>query len=135
MHTSPQFEQDLIEKFRHLTERKSVNQRLAAARDMIETQYDTELNVDELAEQAFLSRATFINRFRKLYRHTPYQYLIKCRLEAATYLLRNSSLSISYITAATGFRSRSTFGRLFAERYRLSPSRFRCGERVAVKSV
>jgi len=55
----------------------------------------------------------------------PLQYLQTRRLLLAKQLLTDSTLPVTQVAAASGFRSLRRFNAAFAERYRLAPSRLR----------
>ena len=65
---------------------------------------------------------------------TPLQYLQTRRLLLAKQLLTQTTLPITQVALASGFRSLRRFNAVFVERYRLNPSRLR-GERDAEKST
>ncbi len=56
---------------------------------------------------------------------SPKDYLTKFRLDKARYYLIEKSLPIGEISVRIGFRSFSSFSRLFTAQYQQSPSQYR----------
>ncbi|SDT99613.1 transcriptional regulator, AraC family [Pseudomonas pohangensis] len=65
------------------------------------------ISVAELANVACLSPSHFHEQFRKSVGLTPYQYMLKARLEHASKLLRGSHLPLARIADDCGFSSQS----------------------------
>ena len=65
-------------------------QRIVAAKIYMDENYHAPLDLDIISRQAFLSRFHFHRMFRKVYQHTPHQYLTRIRLEKAKDLLSNN---------------------------------------------
>lgn len=69
------------------------------------------------------------HHFRHLFKDktgcSPVNYLIECRIEKAKELLKQSSLSMSQISAECGFSNESQFSALFKRSLGLTPSMFR----------
>lgn len=70
--------------------------------------------------------------FQEEYNVTPLQYLTTCRLQLAKALLVDSSLPISEVALASGFKSVRRFNDAFRSHYRLTPTRLRKEGRSAV---
>lgn len=92
-------------------------------------------NLKEIAQMCGVTREYFAREFRRRYRQTPGQLLKRLRLEHAELLLRTTSMAVVDVSAAAGFSSMNTFGRMFKRHHRQSPSDFRSdawrrGERV-----
>jgi AraC-like DNA-binding protein len=87
-------------------------EQLSAVRTYIDDHYDQPLSTAELARRAHLSRYHFIRLFRRFFRETPHQYLIRQRLDQAKYLLANSTLPVTDICFAVGFESVGSFSTL-----------------------
>ncbi|MEC8773505.1 MAG: AraC family transcriptional regulator [Pseudomonadota bacterium] len=77
--------------------------------------------VTEPAQIAGLSRTTFSTRFDELLTHTPLAYMTAWRMQLARRLLIDSRLAIIEIAERSGYRSETTFGRVF-KRYFDRPS-------------
>jgi AraC-like DNA-binding protein len=81
--------------------------------------------VEELARTCSLSRSAFAARFVARVGKPPATYLAHVRLDAATALLRDTSLSVASIAQRVGYESEAAFGRAFKNRYGTPPARWR----------
>ncbi|MFD8380874.1 helix-turn-helix domain-containing protein [Streptomyces sp. NPDC059679] len=61
------------------------------------------LTVDDLAEQAHMSRRTFIRRFREETGTTPMAWLTDARIDRARELLEASAVPVEQVGRLTGF--------------------------------
>jgi transcriptional regulator GlxA family with amidase domain len=81
--------------------------------------------VEELAQACNLSRSAFAARFNARVGKPPATYLAHVRLDAATNLLRDTSLSVTLIAERVGYTSEAAFSRAFKNRYGTPPARWR----------
>lgn len=81
--------------------------------------------VDELARASTLSRSAFAARFAACVGKPPGTYLAHVRLDAATKLLRDTSLAAALIARSVGYASEAAFSRAFKNRYGTPPARWR----------
>jgi AraC-like DNA-binding protein len=81
--------------------------------------------VGELARACSLSRSAFAARFVARVGKPPATYLAHVRLDAATDLLRDTSLPVTLITKNVGYTSEAAFSRAFKNRYGTPPARWR----------
>jgi len=81
--------------------------------------------VEELARACSLSRSAFAARFVARVGKPPATYLAHVRLDAATDLLRDSSLPVTLIAENVGYTSEAAFSRAFKHRYGTPPARWR----------
>ena len=86
--------------------------------------------VEELARACSLSRSAFAARFAGRVGKPPATYLAHVRLDAATGLLRDTSLPVTLIAAKVGYTSEAAFSRAFKHRYGTPPTRWRRGIRA-----
>ena len=105
--------------------RPDIARRLQRAKNYVETHFDRQIGLNDMAGQAFMSSAHFLRQFKREFGSTPYQYLTQCRLQAAKKLLRETDTAITEIVFASGFGNRSAFSRLFKERCGVSPLEYR----------
>lgn len=82
-------------------------------------------NLKEIAQLCGVTREYFAREFRRRYARTPGQLLKRLRLEHAELLLKTTSMPVVDVSAASGFASMNTFGRIFKRHHRQSPSDFR----------
>ncbi len=90
------------------------------------------LTVDDLAEQAKMSRRQLTRTFKKNYQLSPAQYIMRMRVDEARKLLESSALRISSIAQQVGFGGESTMRRAFMQLLGVSPSDYR--ERFSLTS-
>jgi len=81
--------------------------------------------VKELARACSLSRSAFAARFVARVGKPPAAYLAHARLDAATDLLRGTSLPVTRIAEKVGYTSEAAFSRAFKHRYGSPPARWR----------
>jgi transcriptional regulator GlxA family with amidase domain len=81
--------------------------------------------VEDLARACSLSRSAFAARFVARVGKPPATYLAHVRLDAATDLLRDTSLPVTLIGENVGYTSEAAFSRAFKHRYGTPPARWR----------
>lgn len=96
-----------------------------AARRYVDRRYDQPITIEEMSAQAALSSFHFIRQFRRVFRQTPHQYLMRLRIDKAKYLLRTTDLPITEICTMVGFESLGSFSALFRKQAGLAPSTYR----------
>jgi transcriptional regulator GlxA family with amidase domain len=108
-----------------VTDRELTNRLMLRARDAMDRDYRSELDVAALAEIACVSKAHFIRTFKATFGETPHRYLQRRRVERAMYLLRTTNDDITDICMNVGFSSLGTFSRTFTEIVGEPPTRYR----------
>jgi AraC-like DNA-binding protein len=98
---------------------------LLRAKDLADARYAGEIEVDDMARAAGLSRAHFSREFKRAFGESPHAYLLTRRLERAAALLRTTDRSVSDICFSVGLRSLGSFTTSFARTYGLSPAAYR----------
>ncbi len=83
------------------------------------------INMDDLARHACMSRACFYAKFKEVTGQTPARFLAQMRLKKAQELLRNSPFNVSEVAAQCGFENLSHFSVAFKKTVGLSPQAFR----------
>jgi AraC-like DNA-binding protein len=81
--------------------------------------------VQELARACNLSRSAFAARFVARVGKPPATYLVHVRLDAATGLLRDTSVPVTLIAKNVGYASEAAFSRAFKNRYGTPPAHWR----------
>jgi len=97
--------------------------RIVQAKLFIDNNYSENIDLDNIADEAFFSKYHFIRQFKKIYGKPPHQYLITVRIEKAMQLLR-TDIPVSEACYAVGFESLSTFSGLFKRIVGLTPSNY-----------
>ncbi|GLY72285.1 helix-turn-helix transcriptional regulator [Actinoallomurus iriomotensis] len=108
--------------------------RLRRARDLIDREYASPLDVTTLARHALMSPAHFSRQFRAAYGETPYSYLMTRRIERAMALLR-TGMSVTDACMAVGCTSLGSFSSRFTEIVGETPSAYRLREHHAVAAM
>ena len=91
----------------------------------IHANFNKKITIEDLCEIAYLSRSTYIRKFKSICKIPPALYIIKQRLEAAKRMLTNTSYSISEIAYKTGFIDASHLTRTFENEYKITPTTYR----------
>lgn len=82
------------------------------------------LNVDFLADEMNMSRATFYRKMETLFGESPSQYIKKFRLKKAVAFLKLEKYTISEIAFKTGFKTANYFSKCFHKEFGKSPTEF-----------
>lgn len=106
---------------------------LRRARDHIDRSFAEELDLDELAAIAMLSKFHFLRSFARVYGITPLAYLGERRVERAQDLLRTTNLTVTEVCHAVGYSSLGSFSSRFREIVGETPSAFQA--RYAVRGA
>jgi AraC-like DNA-binding protein len=91
------------------------NRHMLRARDTIDRDFASALDIPTLAGIAHVSEAHFIRVFKTTFGETPHRYLQRRRVERAMFLLRETDHSVTEICFEVGFGSLGTFSRTFAD--------------------
>ncbi|WP_299381342.1 AraC family transcriptional regulator [uncultured Kiloniella sp.] len=81
--------------------------------------------VESLADNVGMSRASFANKFKKIYGTTPIGLLRSIRLHRAAELLSATDLPIKIISSKVGYHSRSYFTKAFEIEFGKAPDHYR----------
>lgn len=103
----------------------SADRPLARVLSYIREHYAEPLGVDELAAIAMQSRFHFIRSFKTHTGTSPYQYVLRIRVEAAKGLLLHTRMTVTDVALQAGFASVSQFHRAFAKTAGMTPEQFR----------
>jgi AraC-like DNA-binding protein len=107
---------------------------LRRARDLMDRDYATPLEVPAMARAALMSPAHFSRKFRAAYGETPYSYLMTRRIERAKALLRQG-MTVTDACMAVGCTSLGSFSSRFTEIVGESPSRYRARDHRGLEAV
>jgi transcriptional regulator GlxA family with amidase domain len=109
---------------RPLAERGGVGH-LAPTLEWALTHLDQSLTVDDLAEQARMSRRNFTRRFEEATGTSPARWVLARRLDESRRLLEATDWPVSRIAQACGFNSAVTFRQNFTAAYSTTPTAYR----------
>ena len=108
---------------------------LRRARDLMDREYASPLDVATLARTALMSPAHFTRQFRSAYGETPYAYLMTRRIERAKALLRRGDMSVTEVCLTVGCTSLGSFSARFTELVGEPPSAYRARHHEAGAAV
>lgn len=95
---------------------------------------DEPQTVSELASRSAMSRRTFARRFEAATGTTPYQWLLRQRLQLAQRLLETSDLPVDSIALQAGFSTAANLRKHFGRRVRTTPQAYRHTFRARIPS-
>jgi len=101
------------------------HERLRHVTSYIAHHLQDDLTVDDLSEQACMSKPHFFRCFKSTFGITPVEYINARRIELARELLATTDRSLTDICYQIGFNNTSYFSRLFKRYEDLSPSAYR----------
>jgi len=101
-----------------------IYQRIVTAKIFIDENYDESIGLEEISQQAFLSRFHFHRLFTQIYRSTPHRYLTQRRIEKAKELLAENK-AINEVCNKVGFESLGSFSALFKKEIGFAPTHYR----------
>ena len=108
---------------------------LRRARDLMDREYASPLDVNAMARAALMSTAHFSRKFRDAYGETPYSYLMTRRIERAQALLRRGDMTVSEVCWAVGCTSLGSFSARFTQLVGETPTAYRAGDHSRLVNV
>jgi AraC family transcriptional regulator len=104
--------------------REDIYRRLSQARDQIYSNYFTDINLDDLALVACMSKFHFLRMFKAFFGQSPHQFLINVRLEKSLELLKSRNQGVNEIAEMLGFQYANSFIKAFVKCYGSSPLKY-----------
>ena len=101
--------------------------RVVQAKLFIDDHFAENIDLNNIADEAYFSKFHFIRLFKNIYNKTPHQYLTQVRIEKAKLLLA-TEISVSDVCFSVGFASMGSFSSLFKRVVGISPSHFQIQE-------
>ncbi|MDH5422362.1 MAG: helix-turn-helix transcriptional regulator [Acidimicrobiia bacterium] len=108
---------------------------LRRARDLMDREYASPLDIAAIANAALMSTAHFSRQFKTTYGQTPHTYLMTRRIERAKALLRKGDLSVTDVCMAVGCTSLGSFSARFTELVGQTPSAYRARDHGELAGV
>jgi AraC family transcriptional regulator len=105
--------------------RQELYKRLSVATDYMHSAGYQNIQLDQLAGAACLSKYHFLRLFRQVMGVSPHQYIQQLRLEKAKQLLQHTALPVQDMAELLGFENSQSFSRLFRQRTGLYPTQYR----------
>ncbi|WP_230412175.1 AraC family transcriptional regulator [Undibacterium hunanense] len=106
-------------------QRHPVYAKIAAAVKHLHQNYTQTVAMADLVKLTGLSVAQLERNFHKIFSLTPRQMMVKIRLDAASSMLAESTLSITDVAVACGYQDHSAFSRIFKATVGMTPSDYR----------
>ncbi|MFL6704445.1 MAG: GlxA family transcriptional regulator [Paraburkholderia graminis] len=91
----------------------------------IQENYSKPISVAQAAESAAMSKRNFRRRFKQEFGMTPLEYLLRTRFDVVRTMLSSTNIPVGKIARRCGMGDGNRLGRLFKERYGMSPTEFR----------
>jgi AraC family transcriptional regulator len=105
--------------------RKDLLGKLLTAKAYIDAHFTSQLDIACIAKTAHISEYYFLRLFKKVFKQSPYQYLLQKRLAYAANLLDTKDLSIVEIAYSSGFSDIYRFSKSFKTTFGMAPTFFR----------
>ena len=93
--------------------------------DFIDGNLTAQLNLSTLAGKCFYNPSYFSRIFKEKFGSSPIEYITRRRLEEATRLLRETTLTLDEISTRVGFSDRRNFYHAFSKHFGCTPSEYR----------
>lgn len=91
---------------------------------IMETEYHSQLTVEEIAKRLHVSKGYFFNVFKAETGKTPQKYLEKVRMSKSTVLLTMRRLNVTLTAASVGYPDVFAFSRAFKRHFGVSPTEY-----------
>jgi AraC-like DNA-binding protein len=102
---------------------RKVDRLLLQAQDFIQCNLQSEMSLDDISEQANLSKYHFLRMFRQQFGITPHQYILNCRINRAREALESGVL-LDDVVFDYGFSDLSHFNRRFKPIFGMTPKQY-----------
>lgn len=96
-----------------------------SARELINSDVSNHILLKDLARHSGTNECTLKKGFKRLFKTSIYQYLLKKRMRHAKHLLQSSDLKVKDIAVLCGYDSPAGFITTFRRYYGFSPRRLR----------
>lgn len=106
-------------------QRQHEDQEILRAQSYIEKNYHAQISVDQIAEQANMSKRNFIRRFKNATQNTPLEYLQRVKIEYAKKALEKNTENVSSLMYEAGYNDLKTFRKVFKQITGLTPQEYR----------
>ncbi len=103
--------------------RKELFRKLVKAKDQIDGDFLGYANIEKIATDNGFSEYHFFRLFKNCFEISPYQYILKKRMELAQQILKTNNYSISETAMYCGFTDIYTFSKAFKKYFGKAPSK------------
>ena len=98
--------------------------RLCRARDLLATDYQSQIFLDDAAREACLSPFHFHRLFHSTFGETPHDFLTRRRMEHARHLLASGEMTVTEVCLEVGYSSLGSFSSKFQSLVGVSPTQY-----------
>ena len=99
--------------------------RVSLAKDIIFSEYETNLTIDSISRRSLISKYHLIRIFKATYGLSPYEMLKTIRLEKSKEYLKKTDYPITEIAELVGFKEGNSLSNAFKKKYGISPGQYR----------
>lgn len=103
--------------------KKDLYRRVLKGKEFIDANFENELSIEQISMFAGMSEFHFFRLFKQIVGLSPYQYILKVRLQKA-YRLLSLGMSVSEVAFQVGFSSIFNFSKSFKKNYGVPPSEY-----------
>ncbi|HPO91138.1 MAG TPA: AraC family transcriptional regulator [Victivallales bacterium] len=100
-------------------------ERLQKAMKYAEKHCTEKISIEKLARIAAYERTYFSKIFKEVFSYSPLEFILRCRINKARFLIETSELKISAIARETGFNDEFHFSKTFKKVIGQSPRNYR----------
>ena len=104
---------------------KPVSEMAVLIKDSLDSYISQSFSLDIIAKELATSKTEVIRQFKRAYNLTPYQYLLKIKINQARIMLENGTYSIIEIANHLAFNSPYHFSEIFKEKIGMTPTEYR----------
>ncbi|MGI6192009.1 MAG: helix-turn-helix domain-containing protein [Christensenellales bacterium] len=109
----------------HASKAGKENQYIRAAIELMEKHYNSNISINDICRLIYLSPCHFKRVFKEHTGQSPYQYLMRIRIEKSKELLKSTDDSVEEVARRCGFVNSGHFATVFKRHFNLSPTEFR----------
>lgn len=126
----PQIQVEFALKVKEHQAKKSSSTHVEKCKVYISRHKNKKFTIDDIVENVGISKAHLSKLFLQEEGSTIHQYTLNLRTEMGANLLKNTEESISVISEYLCFNSQSHFGKVFKEKYGITPQKYRTENKV-----
>jgi AraC-like DNA-binding protein len=111
-------------RFKKTETRQSLLRQLLQAKEYMDAHVLDDIHLEQMIQNAFMSKYHFIRLFKTTFGLSPYQYIVSKRLESARIKLQEGN-SVVQTAYDAGYPDASSFSKAFKSAYGVTPSSIR----------
>ncbi len=102
-----------------------INEHVKLGMEFVDKYYNSNISLSDMASYSCCSEYHFSRLFKKITGYSPYEFIVKYRINEAKNLLKNTDISVEEISDSVGFGSCSNLIRTFKEIEGMTPLKYR----------